>query len=150
MTENSKEHDVIATSQIQYAICLTTIYNWLFPPLLDKALDFWVWFFTEKQPESILSLDSLEYALEVLDREKPTDINSLAELVQRLTIPDAIAVREAIRFRLNHLDMSICMMRITTSDAVAIVSDCLNELADEVRRSEGKRRGDGTTRKRRR
>jgi len=145
MEKNDKEHDVVGASQLRYAIHLTKIYNWLFPPLLDKALNFYMWFFTEREPESILSLESLEYVLSKMDQEKPCDIDSLVEFVQRQTIPDGIVVREAIRFQLNRLETQNGIVRITKNGAPAILKDCMMAFAESLQPSQGKNCGDETT-----
>jgi len=132
MDQNDKEPDVVGCRQVEYAIFLSTIYNTLFPSLLDKALDFYVWFFTKKEPTRIFTVNDIEDVLSYLHENKPRDIGHLAEIVQRMPIPDGIVVREAIRLRLNHLDTRNGMMRITTSRAYPIVKDCLSGLADAM------------------
>ncbi len=145
MDNDDKDYDVVGASQIEYAIHLTKIYNWLFPPLLDKALDFYIWYFTEKEPQRFATADSIEYVLSVMDEDKPDDTDSLVSLVQRMTIPDGIAVREAIRTRLNHLETGNGMMRITKNGVVPIVRDCMTAFAELIRQSEEETPADDTT-----
>jgi len=132
-------------SYADYGFFLSQIYSWLFPSLLDKALDFYIWFFTKREPETILTVESLEYVLAKMDQEKPGDIDSLAALVQSLTIPDGIAVREAIRRRLSHLDGRTDKRQIARNDVAQAVRECMLSLADAMRRSEERTDADGST-----
>lgn len=136
MDEDKQTPAIKDVSYADYGFFLSIIYSWLFPPLLEKSLNFYIWFFMEKEPTTIFTTENLVYVLSVLDREKPADIDSLATLVQRQTIPDGIAVREAIRRRLNHLGGRTDKRLLAPNDACGAVRECLLSMVDAMRRSE--------------
>lgn len=138
MAKKHKKPRVKNASYADYGLFLTKIYNWLFPPLLDKALGFYLWYWVEKEHQKIFTSKDIKEILANLDQKKPRSIDSLVDAVQRLRIADGIAVREAIRWRLNHLDGRTDKKLIAPNDAYRAVRDCMMVLLDEAERSEGK------------
>lgn len=147
MAKKHKKPRVKYVSNADYGFYLSRIYSWLFPPLLDKALKFYIWYWVEKEHTKIFTANDIKEILAKLDQEKPRGIDSLVTAVQRLRIADGIAVREAIRWRLNHLDGRTDKKLIAPNDAYRAVRDCLAVLLDEVERFEDKNSSAGTTTK---
>jgi hypothetical protein len=125
-------------SYANYAFFLSRIESHLFSPLLQKALNFYVWFYTTQKPCQIFTSQEVRNILAQMKQEKPRGINSLAAFVGRLYITDGIALREAIRWRLNHLGGRTDMMLLAPNDAVRAVRDCLTCFADAIEQSEDK------------
>jgi hypothetical protein len=142
-----KREPVKHVSYADYAHFLDRIENYLFSPLLQKTLNFYVWFYTKQQPTQIFTPIDLREILAMMDQEKPRDIDSLAEFVGRLCVSEGVAAREAIRWRSSHLDGRIDKKLLAPNTAVRAVRDCLTCFADAIEQSDDKKDAAGSTTK---
>lgn len=65
MAEKIKPRVCVA-NHADYKMFLTEIYNYVFPPLLQKSLDFYKWFYTTKEPTQIFSRNDITDVIEML------------------------------------------------------------------------------------
>ena len=129
---DNKENLVFDCSPNDYEVILFWVYRRLFSRLLEKSLDFYKWFHTEREPTRIYDSRDVAYVLNQLESDKPTDIDSLAERISGFYIDDAIVVMDAIRLRMNHLHDKTDTTQIARNDSVAIVLDCVRRFYDRV------------------
>ena len=135
-------------SYAEYAVFLSRIESYLFSSLLQKALNFYVWFYTTQEPCRIFTLGEIRDILAKMEQEKPRGIDSLEAFVGRLHIIDGVALREAIRWRLNRLGGRTDMSLLAPNDPVRAVRDCLTCFADAIEQSEDKNDDADSTTKR--
>lgn len=128
MAKNKKPR-VLQVKCIEYEMFMTQLYNYIFPPVLHKALSFYIWYFVEKEPTQIFSKDDLLEIIDILNSLNITDLDSLVNEIQSFPIPDAVAVREAIRYKIDILDEVQEKHIIAPSKPFDAIIDCLKTFA---------------------
>jgi len=117
-----------------YANFLMRVFNWIFPPLTKKGVEFYKWYFATYEPRVVLyaSSDLREMAdsLDVL--RKDNNIDQLAEWLQHRTISNAAGVMDAIRRRVAGAEQKPHQLPGHPDGCVEAVRFALLELANNI------------------
>ena len=117
-----------------YANFLLQVFNWMFPLLTKKGVEFYKWYYATYEPDVELysSSDLREMADSLGPLRKDNDIEKLAEWLQRQPIADAVGIMDAIRMRIEAAEQKPRQLPGHPDGCVEAVRFALLELANQI------------------
>lgn len=116
-----------------YAHFLLQIFNWIFPPLLKKGVEFYRWYYSTHEPHvRLYSASDLRDMADSLPLPQGSPVDQLAEWIQHQSIADAVGVMDAIERRIELAQQEPRRMPGHPDGALESVKSALVRLADQI------------------
>lgn len=116
-----------------YAEFLLQVFNWMFPPLLKKTVEFYRWYFsTHKPDEQLYSASDLREMADSLPLAEDSQVDQLVEWIQHQPIADAVGVMDAIERRIEAAQQEPRRLLGHPDGAIDAVKAALLDLADAL------------------